>query len=372
MAGHAQDHDFFIPANNIWPPLSCLGAGLLVFGFVAFLHPETPLVFMALMAALIGGVSLASFFGGGMFMLSGAVAATFYYTGTFLSGNEFAGNLSQPFQYAGLGVLGLGMLMWLKDALKSDKTLPAFIGALITVITFAAVYMAGAELKAIKTPLEISKFMMLAGGAFTFFASMKWFIKLIVESRTRGFKNVPLVLDLANRYGMIFFIVSEIMFFAAFFAAFFFLRSYNPVWPPENIETLHVALPIINTLILLTSGVTVTWAHHALLHRDYETAKFALLLTVNLGGIFLLCQMYEYSHAAFTISSGVYGSVFYMLTGFHGFHVLLGTLMLLAVLLRMHRGDFTDKHHFYFEASAWYWHFVDVVWIGLFMFVYLL
>ena len=372
MAGHAQDHDFFIPGNNIWPPLSCLGVGLLMFGLVALLHPGTPLIYMALMASLIGGISLASFFGGGVFMLTSAVAALLYYSGIFLNGNAFAGDLSQPLQYAGYATLGLGMLTWLKHAVKSENTKLALLGALVATLAFAVIFTSGSDLQGMKTPLTFAKAMMVIGGTLTFAATLKWFFKLIGESRERGFKKVPLVLDLANRYGMIFFIVSEIMFFAAFFAAFFFLRNYNPVWPPANIETLHIALPTINTLLLLTSGVTVTWAHHALLHKEYDTAKFALLLTVNLGVIFLFCQMYEYSHAAFSINSGVYGSLFYMLTGFHGFHVLLGTLMLFAVLLRMYKGDFTDKHHFYFEASAWYWHFVDVVWIGLFMFVYLL
>ncbi len=372
MAGQAQDHDFFIPGNNIWPPLSCLGVGFLVFGLVALLHPGTPLLYMALMATVVAGVSIASFFGGGLFMLTAGAAALLYYTGVFLNGNAFAGDYALPLQYSAFAVLGLGKLTWIKNALKSENTKLAFLGAIVAVLAYAVVYTSGVELKDMKTPISIAKALMIVGGALTFAASMKWFLKLIVESRARGFKKVPYVLDLANRYGMIFFIVSEIMFFAAFFAAFFFLRSFNPVWPPENIETLHIALPTINTLLLLTSGVTVTWAHHALLHREYETAKFALLLTVNLGFIFLFCQMYEYGHAAFTMSSGVYGSLFYMLTGFHGFHVLLGTLMLLAVLLRMYKGDFTDKHHFYFEASAWYWHFVDVVWIGLFLFVYLL
>ncbi len=372
MAGHAQDHDFFIPGNNIWPPLSCLGIGVLAFGLLALLQPNLPLIYMTLLVLLIGGVSIASFFGGSLFMLSTATAGLFYFAGSFLTGNDFAGELSQPFQYVGISVLVLGGLTWLKGAFKSDNVKVALLGALVTALAFATVYTSGTDLHGLKTSPAIAKGLMSFGGALTFVALMRWFSKLIMESRTRGFKNVPLVLDLSNRYGIIFFIVSEIMFFAAFFAAFFFLRSYNPVWPPANIETLHIALPTINTLILLTSGVTVTWAHHALLHKDYENAKFALLLTVNLGVIFLFCQMYEYSHAAFTMSSGVYGSLFYMLTGFHGFHVLLGTGMLFAVLLRMYRGDFTDKHHFYFEASAWYWHFVDVVWIGLFMFVYLL
>lgn len=211
-----------------------------------------------------------------------------------------------------------------------------------------------------------------AGFLVVLTAAMQWFKKLIQESRSRGYKDVPAVLELGNKYGMIAFIVSEIMFFAAFFAAFFYLRNYNSVWPPENIVTLPLDLPVINTLLLLSSGATITWAHHALLEGHKKEARLATLLTWQLGAVFLGFQMFEYSHATFGFDGGVYASIFYMLTGFHGFHVLLGTLMLLAVTLRFNKGDFSEKHHFYFEGAAWYWHFVDVVWIGLFLFLYVL
>lgn len=202
-----------------------------------------------------------------------------------------------------------------------------------------------------------------------------WFGTLIEESRARK-GNVPLVLELANRYGMVFFIVSEVMFFSAFFAALFYLRLFNPVWPPENIPHIDVHLPILGTLILLTSGATITWAHHAMLEGDRREAHNALFLTWLLGATFLLFQVYEYTHLIvdeqFTFSSGIAGSTFFMLTGFHGFHVFVGTIMLIVAHLRLRQGDFTPTHHFYFEATAWYWHFVDVVWVGLFLFVYVL
>lgn len=260
MAGHAHDHDFHIPANNPWPPLSCVGAGIMAFGLIVLLHFST---------------------------------------------------------------------------------------------------VAG-------------KWMLIGGGLLTLYSAVMWFYTLAQESAARGYKKVPLVLELANKYGMIFFIVSETMFFAGFFAAFFYLKGFNPVWPPENIETLHIALPTLNTLILLTSGVTITFAHHLMLAGQRELCQKFLKATIWLGIIFLCLQMYEYSHAMFSFSDGVYGSTFYMLTGFHGLHVFVGTVMLIVAQLRLTNGAFTPGHHFYFEAAAWYWHFVDVIWIGLFLFVYLM
>jgi cytochrome c oxidase subunit 3 len=236
----------------------------------------------------------------------------------------------------------------------------------------AGCMMAGMVLLLHAKPAIIGQGVTAAGLLLILTSAFQWFMKLVREARVRGFKQVPAVLDIGNRYGMIFFIVSEVMFFAAFFAAFFYLRSYNPEWPPANIEVLTLDLPIINTLLLLTSGATITWAHHALLHGRRDSAIFATTLTWQLGVIFLACQMFEYHHAAFTISSGVYGSSFFLLTGFHGFHVFVGSLMLMWLTWRLTSGDLSPKHHFYFEATAWYWHFVDVVWIGLFLFVYVL
>ncbi|WP_306027085.1 cytochrome c oxidase subunit 3 [Stappia sp. MMSF_3263] len=193
------------------------------------------------------------------------------------------------------------------------------------------------------------------------------------------------VVQLHLRYGMLLFIASEVMFFAAWFWAFFdaslfpndaaqFARveATGGVWPPAGIETFDPwHLPLLNTLILLTSGTTVTWAHHALLHDDREGLKWGLTLTVLLGVLFSFVQAYEYSHAAFGFSGSIYGATFFMATGFHGFHVIVGTIFLLICLIRASIGQFTPQKHFGFEAAAWYWHFVDVVWLFLFVSIYI-
>jgi len=169
-----------------------------------------------------------------------------------------------------------------------------------------------------------------------------------------------------------------VMFFVAWFWAYFNAslfpsRAINSVWPPEGIETFDPwHLPFINTLILLLSGTTVTWAHHAMLHNDREGLKQGLALTVFLGIVFSCFQALEYSEAAFGLSSGIYGSTFFMATGFHGFHVIIGTIFLAVCLYRAYRGHFTPEKHFGFEAAAWYWHFVDVVWLFLFVCIYVL
>jgi cytochrome c oxidase subunit 3 len=192
------------------------------------------------------------------------------------------------------------------------------------------------------------------------------------------------VVQLHLRYGMLLFIASEVMFFVAWFWAFFdaslfvseasqFARveATGGVWPPAGIETFDPwHLPLFNTLILLTSGTTVTWAHHALLHNDREGLKWGLTLTVLLGVLFSFVQAYEYSHAAFGFSGSIYGATFYMATGFHGFHVIVGTIFLIVCLIRASIGQFTPQKHFGFEAAAWYWHFVDVVWLFLFVSIY--
>ncbi|WP_249693229.1 cytochrome c oxidase subunit 3 [Stappia sp. WLB 29] len=192
------------------------------------------------------------------------------------------------------------------------------------------------------------------------------------------------VVQLHLRYGMLLFIASEVMFFVAWFWAFFDaslftneaaqyarVEATGGVWPPVGIETFDPwHLPLLNTLILLTSGTTVTWAHHALLHNDREGLKWGLTLTVLLGVLFSIVQAYEYSHAAFGFSGSIYGATFYMATGFHGFHVIVGTIFLVVCLIRASMGQFTPQKHFGFEAAAWYWHFVDVVWLFLFVSIY--
>jgi cytochrome c oxidase subunit 3 len=177
---------------------------------------------------------------------------------------------------------------------------------------------------------------------------------------------------------MILFIASEVMFFVAWFWAYFNAALYPKMhegidgkWPPAGVEVLDpFVFPLLNTLILLLSGTTVTWAHHALIHGDRKGLKQGLWVTIALGMIFSAVQAFEYHHAEFAFSGNIYGSTFYMATGFHGFHVMVGTIFLAVCLGRAYKGDFTPTQHFGFEAAAWYWHFVDVVWLFLFIAIY--
>jgi len=205
-----------------------------------------------------------------------------------------------------------------------------------------------------------------------------WWRDIIREAEFEGYHKP--VVQLGMRYGMALFICSEVMFFAAFFWAFFD-ASLAPkevpydvpggIWPPEGIQPFDAFdLPFMNTLILLLSGVTVTWAHHALIEGDRRGLMRGLGLTILLGIAFTSLQAFEYSHAAFNIQSGIYGSTFFMATGFHGFHVIVGTCFLTVCFFRARAGHFKPDHHFGFEAAAWYWHFVDVVWLFLFVCVY--
>jgi cytochrome c oxidase subunit III len=188
------------------------------------------------------------------------------------------------------------------------------------------------------------------------------------------------VVNKGLRMGMALFITSEVLFFFAFFWAFFWAALVPPdtvavSWPPEGIEPVPAFdIPFLNTLILLLSGATVTWAHHAVRENDNQTAFKALLLTVCLGVIFTGFQAYEYIHSiheGFTLQSGSFGSTFYMMTGFHGFHVIVGTLFLIVCTMRAWYGAFRPDKHVGLEAAAWYWHFVDVVWLFLFVCVYI-
>jgi cytochrome c oxidase subunit 3 len=201
-----------------------------------------------------------------------------------------------------------------------------------------------------------------------------WWRDVIKEATFQG-HHTPVV-QLGLRYGMTLFIASEVMFFAAFFWAFFDAWLYPKeatgfMWPPEGIEPLHpFQLPTLNTLILLSSGGTVTWAHHALLKGDQKTTVRMLGVTVLLGILFTCIQAYEYGHATFGFTEGIFPSTFYMATGFHGAHVIIGTIFLIVCFFRAAKGHFKPDHHFGFEAAAWYWHFVDVVWLFLYTFVY--
>ena len=234
-------------------------------------------------------------------------------------------------------------------------------------------------------------FVFAAGFAGILYTFIGWWMDVIKESRAGD--HTPVV-SIGLRYGMVLFIVSEIMFFVAWFWMFFEMSLFNEVralspieevatawshWPPQGVETLDpFHLPLVNTLILLLSGTTVTWSHHALQQGNRKDAKTGLLLTILLGVCFTAIQAYEYNHILHeklffseeATSSGLYGSAFFMATGFHGFHVLIGTIFLTVCMIRMLAGQLTPQKHFGFEAAAWYWHFVDVVWLFLFAFIY--
>ncbi|MDI1259684.1 cytochrome c oxidase subunit 3 [Aquabacterium sp.] len=250
--------------------------------------------------------------------------------------------------------------------------------------------------------VEWGPYSVALGMAWWLFTLKRWFGDAIHESESGQYSDR---VDMSFRWSMAWFIFSEVMFFASFFGALFWARQYSlpalgnienallwpdfkALWPSVvagataspagTVEAFRTMgpwpIPTINTALLLTSGVTLTIAHHAL-REDHRGKTIAFMwLTVLLGSVFLCLQAYEYYeayvHYNLKLSSGIYGSTFFMLTGFHGFHVLVGTLMLLFITLRLHKGHFTAQRHFGFEGAAWYWHFVDVVWLGLYIVVY--
>jgi len=219
------------------------------------------------------------------------------------------------------------------------------------------------------------------GLAIVLYTMYGWWADCIKEAH-EGY-HTPVV-SLHLRYGMMMFIASEIMFFVAWFWAFFDASIYageaaqvarvahtGGHWPPVGVEILDpFHLPLYNTIILLLSGTALTWGHHALLHGNRKGLVQGLAITVALGILFSCVQAYEYIHAPFAFKDSIYGSTFFMATGFHGFHVLVGTIFLVVCLIRAAAGDFTPKQHFGLEAAAWYWHFVDVVWLFLFFTIY--
>lgn len=243
----------------------------------------------------------------------------------------------------------------------------------------------------------LGKWVMLGGAAMIVYVLFGWFGRVIAESRSGAYRDWE---DVSFRYGMIWFIASEVMFFAAFFGALFYLRvisvpelggmtaahgtslwpEFAGTWPssgpkgPAFTPMGAWGIPAINTALLLSSGATVTWAHWGLLRNSRRQLIVGLAATVLLGMLFISLQAYEYHHAytelGLTMGAGAYGATFFMLTGFHGFHVTLGTIMLAVILWRSMKGDFDSERHFAFEGVAWYWHFVDVVWLLLFVFVY--
>ncbi len=209
----------------------------------------------------------------------------------------------------------------------------------------------------------------LAGVLYTMYA---WWSDVVDESHAGD--HTPVV-KIGLRYAVIMFITSEVFFFVAWFWSFFKHALYpmDGAWPPEGIHTFDPwHLPLINTLILLCSGAAATWAHHAIAHdNDRKGLVQGLTLAIILGALFTVFQIYEYSHAEFGFSGNIYGANFFMATGFHGFHVVIGTIFLAVCLIRALKGHFTPESHVGFEAAAWYWHFVDVVWLFLFAAVYI-
>nr|WHL46843.1 cytochrome c oxidase subunit III [Aphaenomurus interpositus] len=205
-------------------------------------------------------------------------------------------------------------------------------------------------------------------------SSYQWWRDISREGTYQGLHTFIVTKGL--RWGMILFIVSEVLFFFSFFWAFFH-SSLSPTmeigmqWPPMGITPFNpFQVPLLNTIILLSSGFTVTWAHHAIMENNFTQGKQSLIITVILGIYFTSLQAMEYWEAAFSISDSVYGSTFFLATGFHGIHVIIGTTFLIICLLRHSLNHFSSTHHFGFEAAAWYWHFVDVVWLFLYMSIY--
>jgi cytochrome c oxidase subunit 3 len=268
------------------------------------------------------------------------------------------------------------------------------IGLLLMLVGFAN-HLNGSTIGSTLMVLGLMVFLLMLAG---------WFTLQAIESES-GMYNTQV--GVSYRMGMMWFIFSEIMFFAVFFGTLWYTRnlvvpwlggigdgpgrsshelwqSFEAMWPTNgpgevggDYEPMGAwGIPFLNTLILLTSGITCTWAHHGLLAKNRDQLIKGLIATVGLGFLFVSLQAYEYYEAyhemGLTLGSGIYGSTFFMLTGFHGFHVCVGAIILSVVLFRSWKGHFSPENHFAFEAAAWYWHFVDVVWLGLFVFVYML
>ncbi|AWD21171.1 cytochrome c oxidase subunit 3 [Pseudogemmobacter blasticus] len=256
-----------------------------------------------------------------------------------------------------------------------------FLGALgAFIMLFGAVLMISPRVSADSALSQ--PWLFLIGLVMVLYVMFAWWTDVVKEGQ--GIDHTPVV-RIGLRYGFIMFIMSEVMFFAAWFWTFFKHRMYpmgpespwvDGVWPPlvngvpvETFDPWH--LPLINTLVLLLSGCAVTWAHHALVHENNRKDMITgLAIAVVLGVCFTFLQAYEYSHAAFGFRDNIYGAAFFMATGFHGAHVIIGTIFLAVCLFRAMKGHFTPERHVGFEAAAWYWHFVDVVWLFLFAAVY--
>lgn len=208
----------------------------------------------------------------------------------------------------------------------------------------------------------------------TLICIFQWWRDVIRESTLQGSHTSKVYHGI--RLGIILFILSEVLFFFSFFWAYFH-SSLSPSieigqsWPPLGIIPFNpFDIPLLNTIILISSGLTITWSHHSILNNNFKERFLRLIITIFLGIYFSLLQLIEYIEAPFTISDSVYGSTFFIATGFHGLHVIIGTLFLITILIRIYSLHFSSNHHFGFEAAAWYWHFVDVVWLFLYISIY--
>nr|AZL35846.1 cytochrome c oxidase subunit III [Ectemnonotum fruhstorferi] len=216
--------------------------------------------------------------------------------------------------------------------------------------------------------------LLMVGMMIILLTMIQWWRDIIRESTFQGMHTK--IVSKGMKWGMIMFILSEIMFFLSFFWSFFH-NSLSPsmeigmTWPPKGIVSFNpLSIPLLNTMILLSSGMTITWSHHSLINNNYNQATQSMFITILLGIYFSMLQLYEYIESPFTISDSIYGSTFFMATGFHGIHVLIGTTFIMVSLKRQMSFHFSNYHHFGFEASAWYWHFVDVIWLFLYISIY--
>nr|YP_010363530.1 cytochrome c oxidase subunit III [Atkinsoniella uniguttata]UNZ12631.1 cytochrome c oxidase subunit III [Atkinsoniella uniguttata] len=221
---------------------------------------------------------------------------------------------------------------------------------------------------------KINMNLFILGFVIIILTMIQWWRDVIRESTFQGLHTKKVVLSM--KLGMILFIISEVLFFSSFFWAFFH-SSLSPSmeiglnWPPMGIKTFDpMNIPMLNTMILLSSGITMTWAHNAIINKNYSQMIQSTMLTIYLGIYFSILQLYEYIESPFCISDSIYGSTFFMSTGFHGIHVMIGTIFIIVSMMRMINLHFSSNHHVGFEASAWYWHFVDVVWLFLYITVY--
>nr|UAT98583.1 cytochrome c oxidase subunit III [Penthicodes variegata] len=216
--------------------------------------------------------------------------------------------------------------------------------------------------------------LMTLGTLLSMMTALLWWRDVIRESTFQG-NHTNKVKELMKT-GMIMFIISEIMFFVSFFWMFFH-SSLSPsielgmMWPPKSIKTFNpMEIPLLNTIILISSGISVTWAHHSIILNKSKSSNKSMIITIVLGMYFTILQKWEYNQSQFTIADSVFGSSFFMMTGFHGMHVIIGTLFLIVSTTRMMKLHFSNKHHLGLEAAIWYWHFVDVVWLFLYLMIY--